>query len=458
MRGGITVAEALGLPAFQSARLVAGDAGLGRAIRHVNVMEVPDILPFVKPGELLLTSGYPMRDDPRTLEELLPRLAERGLAAIAIAPHPYMRSIPERALARGDALALPIIELPEGTSFNEIIAAVLEPVLDRTREQRHRAVLLDELVSGHPIDERDVAEQGAAFGWSFAGPSAVVAAEPRDRTGRELLVAGHPLEDLLLQVIGLRLDVRPIAWARRTGIALIVEASAPDRPRQVATEVARAIAEALPDARIAVGVGRARSRLSELPASYDEAMKALAVGREVGAPNGVVLFDELGIYRLLHAIAPPGELWRYCEDLLGPLLDQDRARGSNLLRTLETYLRNDRNIAATARDLFIHYNTLRYRLTRIEELLGGLDRTPTARLSIEVAIHGLRMLEATAPSASNGQGSRPPPAAFFPSMSSRSTMSRGVIACTALKTASPTQSGAAAPAPRGARGAGPRRA
>lgn len=397
MRGGITVAEALGLPALQRARLVAGEAGLGRAIRHVNVMEVPDILPFVKPGELLLTSGYPMRDDPRSLEKLIPRLAERDLAAIAIAPHPYMPSIPDQALASGDALGFPIIELPEQASFNEIIAAVLEPILDRAREQRHRAALLDELVSGHPIDERELSEQGAAFGWSFAGARAVVAAEPRDGTGHELLIAGHPLEDLLLQAIGLRLDARTIAWARRTGIVLIVDATGPDRPRHVATEVAREVAAALPGARVAVGVGRARSRPTELHASYDEAMKALAIGRDVSAPHGVVPFDELGIYRLLHAVAPPAELRRYCEDLLGPLLEHDRTHRSDLLRTLETYLRNDRNVAATARELFVHYNTLRYRLARIDELLGGLDRTRTARLSIEVAVHGLRMLEATAP-------------------------------------------------------------
>jgi DNA-binding PucR family transcriptional regulator len=397
MRGEITVAEALALPALRRARLVAGKAGVHRAIRHVNVMEVPDILPFVKPSELLLTSGYPIKDEPRSLEELIARLAERGLAALAIAPHPYVGSIPEGAIASGDAHAFPIIELPDQASFNEIIAAVLEPILDRTREERHRAVLLDELVSGHPIDERELSSHAAALGWSLAGPRAVVVAELRDRGGHEALVAGRPLEARAFEAIGALLDARTIAWARRAGLALIADASDGTRPRALAGSVARSLAVALPDLVVTVGVGTVRARLSELTASYGEAVRALAIGRERGTAVAVMSFDELGLYRLLHAVGPAGELRRYCEDLLGPLITHDRAHGSDLVRTLEAYLRNERNVAATARELFVHYNTLRYRLGKIDEVLGGLDRTQTARLSIEVALHAARMLDATAP-------------------------------------------------------------
>ena len=70
-----------GLPALAPARVVGGHAGLGQPVRGVNVMEVPDILDWVKPDELLLTTAYPLRDDRAALDALVPRLAERGLAA-----------------------------------------------------------------------------------------------------------------------------------------------------------------------------------------------------------------------------------------------------------------------------------------------------------------------------------------------------------------------------------------
>ena len=58
---GITVREVLELPALAGVRVLGGNAGLGRVVARVNVMEVPDILPWVKPDELLLTTGYPLR-------------------------------------------------------------------------------------------------------------------------------------------------------------------------------------------------------------------------------------------------------------------------------------------------------------------------------------------------------------------------------------------------------------
>ena len=56
---GLSVGEVLGVSTLNGARLIAGRAGLERIVQRLNVMEVPDILSWVKPNELLLTTGYP---------------------------------------------------------------------------------------------------------------------------------------------------------------------------------------------------------------------------------------------------------------------------------------------------------------------------------------------------------------------------------------------------------------
>src|SRR5438128_6945842 len=76
---GVPLRDALALPALRNARVLAGAAGLGHAVRYVNVMEVPDSIDWVKPDELLLTTAYPLRDDRAGLADLVPRLADRGL-------------------------------------------------------------------------------------------------------------------------------------------------------------------------------------------------------------------------------------------------------------------------------------------------------------------------------------------------------------------------------------------
>src|SRR6185503_20664679 len=87
MPSGLTVSEVLTAPCLAEARVLAGASGLDRLVQRLNVMEVPDILPWVKPHELLLTTGYPVRDDPAALVRLVADLDERGLAALAIKLH-----------------------------------------------------------------------------------------------------------------------------------------------------------------------------------------------------------------------------------------------------------------------------------------------------------------------------------------------------------------------------------
>jgi len=136
---GVPIRDVLALPAMSQARLVAGGGGLDRLVRSVNVMEVPDILDWVQPDELLLTTAYPLRDDRLALDQLVPRLADRGLAGMAIKPTRYIGSIPPVMADEADRLDFPLIELPPPASFNEVIGAVLGVILDVQSVRLRRA-------------------------------------------------------------------------------------------------------------------------------------------------------------------------------------------------------------------------------------------------------------------------------------------------------------------------------
>jgi len=138
----VVLSDVLTLPALARARVVGGRAGLARPIRAVNVMEVPDILAWVKPDELLLTTAYPLRDDPEALEALVPRLAERGLTGLALKPSRYIARIPDTMIATADELGFPLIELPPEASFNEIITSVLTVILNAQAARLERSAAI----------------------------------------------------------------------------------------------------------------------------------------------------------------------------------------------------------------------------------------------------------------------------------------------------------------------------
>src|SRR5579859_859483 len=141
---GVSLREALALPALRNARVLAGAAGLGRAVRYVNVMEVPDIIDWVKPDELLLTTAYPLRDDRAGLVDLVPRLADRGLAGLAVKPARYLDAVPQVMLTAADRLGFPFLELPAETVLADIINAVLGLILNAQALRLERSAAVHE--------------------------------------------------------------------------------------------------------------------------------------------------------------------------------------------------------------------------------------------------------------------------------------------------------------------------
>jgi purine catabolism regulator len=111
-----------------------------------------------------------------------------------------------------------------------------------------------------------------------------------------------------------------------------------------------------------------------------------------GSAPAVASSEDLGAYRLLLSLQDDDGLRQYCEDVLRPI---ERARGGNgdeLLRSLEAFLDHNGNWEAAARTLFCHRHTLRYRMSRIEQLTGRrIDRVEN-RIEFWLALRGRELL------------------------------------------------------------------
>ncbi len=154
----VTVREVLTLPVLSGSAVVAGAAGLGRVVSGVNVMEVPDIESFVRAGELMLTTAYPLRDHPEDLGDLVRTLSRLGLAALAVKSGRYLDAIPREMIEVADELSFPLIALTANTSFNDVIGALLAVVLseygaDPAGAEAIRERLTGVALSGGGLDE-----------------------------------------------------------------------------------------------------------------------------------------------------------------------------------------------------------------------------------------------------------------------------------------------------------------
>ena len=120
----LTLRDVLATTSFQDTEVLAGSAGLDRVVASVNVMENPDIIPWVKSRELLITVGYSLAGLGKDVEALIEDLADQDLAGFGVKLGPYVTEIGADALAAANRRALPILSLPPTASFDDLIADV----------------------------------------------------------------------------------------------------------------------------------------------------------------------------------------------------------------------------------------------------------------------------------------------------------------------------------------------
>jgi GAF domain-containing protein len=143
---------------------------------------------------------------------------------------------------------------------------------------------------------------------------------------------------------------------------------------------------------LAVGLSDPCSGISSFPSGFEEARVAAEMGALIGGGAGVFTYRSLGPYR--YTQIADGTVRDQHQEQVERLVEYERRKGTELLATLEAFLDGRGNAVRTSRQLYIHPNTLRQRLQRIERVAGlDLDREDWLSLAIAVKVVQLRRMK-----------------------------------------------------------------
>jgi sugar diacid utilization regulator len=175
-------------------------------------------------------------------------------------------------------------------------------------------------------------------------------------------------------------------------LVIVIPGHGVDPGKRAADAVQSELESALQGFGIVIALSRPATDATDLHRSGAEALMAANVAEARGAEQ--LAFDETGAYRLLLPAMSenPNELQRFFEETVAPLVDYDHQYETELVRTLESFLEADGNVAKTAEKLFTHRHTIRYRLDRVKEL-AGLDVGSTdGRERLSLGLKSMRVL------------------------------------------------------------------
>ena len=386
----LTVREALSLNILKEAEVVAGRGGLDNPIRWTHILDLPQVTEWVKGGEVLITSGVGIQDNPQAQAKYMREAVEKKVAAVFVSKEDFMPHTTPVMREIADLNDLPLVELPRAIPFIEVTEAILRQLATRSLDAE-RDYLIDALLAGNlPASEETIARL-TDLGLE-PEQHHVLALAQRAGTGVD-----QPLSEQFSRAIRAALNTAPrraVLIDRPNWVIAIFPVSVRE---DSSVPFARTLNEAIKEysrTSVRIGVGRLARRLADFPTSFREAREALFIASITGETKSVQHYNDLGVWRLLLRIEDETELERFSDYYLSPVSRHDREQQTDWLKTLETFLDLNGNLRATARALALHRNTITYQLEHISKLLGQDLNNPEVRLNLQVALRAVLLLKA----------------------------------------------------------------
>ena len=183
------------------------------------------------------------------------------------------------------------------------------------------------------------------------------------------------------------------------GGSLVVLATQPSRGEAGGDELAAELRDVLEgvvgSGSVTVALGGTCDGPDAYAPAFAAARQTLDVMIKLGRRGTVIGARELGPYGLLLRASSRDELEGFARGTIAPLVEHDRRHGAELTRTLRVFLEEDRVQRRTAARMFIHVNTVVYRINRIEQLIGRSLADPSAVFDLTLALRILDVVDAT---------------------------------------------------------------
>ncbi len=378
----IRCSDILKLPALKNLEVVGGAAGLNRRIRWVyfgdGVEHLSDSVQFINGYELFVITGKSLNNT-QELVEILPALDQMNIAGILINVGPYFSDFSAELVAVADKLCLPLFRLPWEVKLVNITQAICNAIICNEIDESKAASLLEVLLFSNNKSAEELLqilintnidhENGCRVGLCSMINLEILLDQPDDQRKiqeiRNTLLRN--INDALAQY-GSYIPAMPY----QDGAVFLI----PDNPRSLSylsalfQGIESDLIRAYPALKLRTGIGGSYRNPLDFRKSLAEARQALVAAQVQAVDTHLIAHEDLGLYALLLNINDPHVLEDFYQTTWGKLAEYDKINNTELCLTLNTFYTNNADLQNTAAVLYIHKNTLKYRLDRINSLLG----------------------------------------------------------------------------------------
>jgi DNA-binding PucR family transcriptional regulator len=377
--------DILSLPSLKASSVVAGTSGLDRIIRWLYIAECFNdsrkSIDWLYGGELVFITGVGLNGSENDLIEFISRINEKNVAGLIINIGEFIPKIPRSAIELADKLNFPLFELPWDVKLVDVSQDICNAIITKKLEKDSINNLLDNILFSNVSLNEDLVKKAEIFNYDISDKSRIGIIDFENfpaylkKKGISDQAMINNLKDQLQKIVYdtfLNYNHRVITMQKNNSIIFMIKVD--DLKTEwlisIIEKIKTTISIKFNKLNFRIGIGNAYTRIEDLRKSFQEAEKALQISKcenELSKPS---FYQYSSIYNLLLNINDEAVLNNFSHDILGSLLEYDKINNSCLTNTLEIFLRENCNIVIAASKLFIHKNTLKYRIQKIEEILN----------------------------------------------------------------------------------------
>ncbi len=358
------------IPNCSQLKLIAGENGAFRPIRWVHYIEEPSYIRFIKGQELILTTGLLLKSKEQYLN-FATDLNARKISGLVINEKPE-GGIPyyDDIVELGNRLDLPIFTLPFACRFVDITQSICHEIFSCEEHKHKEQSILEELFYGVTIEPKNIDSKVIDPLLQFGQQYISVVAKLNSTIQFEdqaTLERARGLFDYCQSYFHRKI-LNVHHGNEFSAVIPLRKEEKKNNIKQIITSVKDRLTLVLKSSGVFIGVSDVWTGIENLSNSMTQARRMAALG--ICTNTSYIDYDECGVFQLLFSLDKKEELEKFYTQTLAPIIVSDQSRRTGYVETLLTYLKNDCSLKKTASDLFIHYNTLRYRLRSIEQLMN----------------------------------------------------------------------------------------
>ncbi|QHI71180.1 PucR family transcriptional regulator [Aminipila terrae] len=377
----IQVKELLKMPLFQSFKLIAGENGLDQQFNNVVILEYESVnnsYHVFNPGDFILTSLFFAVNDPDSIVTALRNVINRRIAGIAIKTV-FFDDIPLEIKKYAYEKKVPIFTF-NGVYMEDLILCVNNflKLKQHFLINENNIKKLVSAASSPEIIQNIIKQINPLF-----FPNVTVAfITPKDEKSN-IQFTSHFYE-LFYKNYNETMSTHYSYIKYQSGM-LIIQTSPSSAPIEVSVFHRLLDSIRLNPELFYIGISEQRNCYSD----FHIAIKTAIWANQVGQMNhsDVTYYRDIGVYKWLAPLFNESAIENDYKELINKISEYDKNFKSNLWDTLIVFIKNNGEYSKTAKDLFQHPNTIRYRIKKIREVTGLETEDYYAQLYICVKLY-----------------------------------------------------------------------